>query len=263
MMLSLIIPLPAFASYASADDSAPFPKIAFPVAVRVTGEIPSPHETYTVLLTSVEHAPMPGIDEDNSGPEHLEFAVDGPGEVLLPSISFRTAGVYHYSISQVEGDYPSAHYDTSKYSVAVTVSASAEGSDLKVTVSIMKDGKKQDGAIFLNDYGSLGGDDNPAPDIPAPPPIEDSVDGPEDEPPTEPDNPHSVNPSTPHTNRPNYPPPVHYYDLPLNKLIQTGQLNWPVWLFGCAGFVLVSLGVSIIVMNRKRSEKQKGREKND
>ena len=35
------------------------------------------------------------------------------------------------------------------------------------------------------------------------------------------------------------------------SLIQTGQLNWPIWILGGGGFILVSLG-GIILLKKKR-----------
>lgn len=37
------------------------------------------------------------------------------------------------------------------------------------------------------------------------------------------------------------------------SLIQTGQLNWPIWVLGGAGLVLVSLGVAILVKKKKQN----------
>ena len=37
------------------------------------------------------------------------------------------------------------------------------------------------------------------------------------------------------------------------SLIQTGQLNWPIWVLGGAGLVLVSLGVAMLVKRKKQN----------
>ena len=37
------------------------------------------------------------------------------------------------------------------------------------------------------------------------------------------------------------------------SLIQTGQLNWPIWVLGGAGLVLVSLGVAMLVKKKKQN----------
>lgn len=37
------------------------------------------------------------------------------------------------------------------------------------------------------------------------------------------------------------------------SLIQTGQLNWPIWVLGGAGLALVALGVVLLVMKRKKN----------
>ena len=37
------------------------------------------------------------------------------------------------------------------------------------------------------------------------------------------------------------------------SLIQTGQLNWPIWVLGGAGLALVALGVVLLVMRKKKN----------
>ena len=36
-------------------------------------------------------------------------------------------------------------------------------------------------------------------------------------------------------------------------LIQTGQLNWPVWVLGGAGIVLISLGGAMLLKKKKEN----------
>lgn len=38
------------------------------------------------------------------------------------------------------------------------------------------------------------------------------------------------------------------------SLIQTGQLNWPIWVLGGAGLALVALGMAMLVKKKKRNE---------
>ena len=37
-------------------------------------------------------------------------------------------------------------------------------------------------------------------------------------------------------------------------LIQTGQLNWPIWVLGGAGVILVVLGVVILTKRKKQND---------
>ena len=37
------------------------------------------------------------------------------------------------------------------------------------------------------------------------------------------------------------------------SLIQTGQLNWPIWVLGGAGLVLVSLGGAMLVKKKREN----------
>ena len=37
------------------------------------------------------------------------------------------------------------------------------------------------------------------------------------------------------------------------SLIQTGQLNWPIWVLGGAGLVLVALGGAMLVKKKKHN----------
>ena len=37
------------------------------------------------------------------------------------------------------------------------------------------------------------------------------------------------------------------------SLIQTGQLNWPIWVLGGAGLALVALGGAMLVKKKKQN----------
>ena len=39
----------------------------------------------------------------------------------------------------------------------------------------------------------------------------------------------------------------------LRNLIQTGQLNWPIWVLGGTGLALVILGGAILVKKKKKN----------
>ena len=39
----------------------------------------------------------------------------------------------------------------------------------------------------------------------------------------------------------------------IRNLIQTGQLNWPIWVLGGAGLALVILGGAILVKKKKKN----------
>lgn len=38
-----------------------------------------------------------------------------------------------------------------------------------------------------------------------------------------------------------------------HTLIQTGQLNWPIWVLGGAGLVLIALGGVMLVKKKKHN----------
>ena len=197
--------------------------VTLSVTVRVTGAIPDLPETYTVRLTPVGQAPMPEV----CTADHLDMMLSGAGTVQFPPIAFQTVGVYHYTVTQVAGAHPDAHYDTGIYDLTVTVTNSDDGNGFDLTVTIIQNGRKQDAAIFLNDYGTHSGENDPTEPV-TEPPSDRPEDGPTDVPPTDPD------PTSPGT------------------MIQTGQHREVICLLGGTGAVLAVLGGLLMYRGRKK-----------
>lgn len=270
MLLCLtVLPFSAFAAQLTAE-------AAIPVSIRVTGDAPSPAESYTVRLTSVDNAPM-----SVPGAAYADIVITGTATGNFPEITYQTVGVYRYMISQIPGTHPRGHYDARVYDVVVTVTNAENGSGLEATVAIKLNGKKYDAAEFVNDYDpeityqsitvyKVWSDDGK-------------------------NRPESVTVSLlsrdkvldtvilsdrngwSHTweriietgeswqVRENPVPGKYRVSYSYNGntatitnvlttgLIQTGQLNWPIWVLGGAGVVLVVLGGAVLLKKRKRN----------
>ena len=87
-------------------------EVKIPVSVELSGEKPSPDETYTIILQGEDEAPMP---EENT------ITITGAGKAEFPAVEYAVPGVYTYSVSQQPGKLENGHYDNTVYYVKVTV----------------------------------------------------------------------------------------------------------------------------------------------
>ena len=139
MLLTLtLLPVSAFA--------AQYPiSVTLPVSVMQLGSVSE--EEFRFLLTPLDGAPMP-----EEGQEQCEITRTGEGEISFPAISFRAAGVYNYTITQLKGSTPNAHYDSSVFDVTVTVTNSEDYRGLKAAIAIRCYDEKYEKAQFVTQY---------------------------------------------------------------------------------------------------------------
>ena len=120
-------------------------KVEIPVSVELSGEAPSPEESYTFVLEAVDNAPMPA---------ESRLTITGAGKSGFAPISYSTPGIYCYRVSQQAGSHERGHYDAATYYVKVTVTNSESGG-LEAVVAARRDaqmeGVKQN-IIFTNTY---------------------------------------------------------------------------------------------------------------
>lgn len=232
------------------------------VSIQSTGETPLPKETLTVELEAVGSAPMPQITT-------LEIT-DGETAKFGP-ITYTTPGVYQYTITQRAGSNARGEYDNTVYHVVVTASwDNKNGKDVfgvQVAVHTSADLKddKTESVVFTNNYKGTTPTPDPDPTpTPVPTPVDpddpyDPVTPPTPDTPVNPD-PADARPDTPDTTSPDVPKPS---DTPSwvadarpegPKLIQTGQLNWPVPVLTAGGLVLVAVGGYLLHRSKKRDE---------
>ena len=120
-------------------------EVKIPVSVELSGEKPSPDETYTIILQGEDEAPMP---EENI------LTVTGEGKAEFSPVEYSVPGVYTYRVSQQPGNLENGHYDSTVYYVKVTVT-NGESGDLEAVVAAHTDAQmnseKQD-ISFVNSY---------------------------------------------------------------------------------------------------------------
>lgn len=133
-----VFPLSAFAADTSVG-------VAIPVSVELSGETPSPEETYTFVLQAVDNAPMP---------EESTLKIIGAGKGEFPVINYSTPGIYCYTVTQQAGSHDRGHYDATVYYVRVSVT-NGEYGGLEAVVAAHTDAamtsEKQD-MTFTNTY---------------------------------------------------------------------------------------------------------------
>ncbi|MGI6012636.1 MAG: Spy0128 family protein [Ruminococcus sp.] len=119
-------------------------EVEIPVSIELSGETPSPEETYTVVLQAVDDAPMPA---------ESTLEITGESSAVFP-VSYSTPGIYCYKIFQQVGNHERGNYDAVVYYVKVTVT-NGESGGLQAVIAAHTDeqmvSEKQD-ITFYNDY---------------------------------------------------------------------------------------------------------------
>lgn len=126
-------------------------EVEVPVSVLETGSV-APGQTYDIVLIAEDAAyPMPEGSVDGE----YTMSVD-KGDYTL-AINYDEVGFYYYTLKQLAGDDPLAHYDDRVYHVTVFVSFAEDGS-LESAVVLKVDGEtaKPDEAEFINDWKPEG-----------------------------------------------------------------------------------------------------------
>ena len=236
----------------AAGQEASLEKNGLEVSIRSTGETPLPKETLTVELKAVDNAPMP--EGSVNGSKTLQI-MDGTSDAF-GTIKYTKPGVYCYTITQAPGENSRGQYDNTVYYVKVT--ASWEDGKFGTTVAIHTDaemtGAKKNAVEFVNNYTAVPTPIDP--DEPYNPPVTPPT-------PTTPENPAPADarPDETPTPTPNPPEPSTPENVVADarpdegpKLIQTGQLNWPVPVLTAGGLVLVSVGGWLLHRSKKRDE---------
>ena len=231
------------------------------VNVRCTGSAGIPREELTVRLTPRDGAPMPenakylevtlntaDCTRDSGYQTSAEFA---------GKFTYTKPGNYQYEVVQLPGSAANGTYDDRVMIVHVSTSWNGDtfGRQVWVTVEGQTGAEKLEDITFTNRYASPSDPDGPiyipddpywpdpvrpvVPEAPTPvnPPVADAT-------PTAPEAAPAA--ATPAAATPVNPPVA---DARPQKLIQTGQLNWPVPLLAGAGAVLMAVG--IVLKKRK------------
>lgn len=222
-----------------------------PVSIQSTGETPLPKETLTVELEAVDHAPLPQVTS-------LEIT-DGDTGSFGP-IVYTKPGYYVYTITQKPGENSRAVYDETTYYVRVSVVWDDGQLVARMAVHTQADlmDTKSDSVTFNNRYKAINTpyepDDNDIPSVTPPDPTTPVNPAPADARPTE------TTTTTP-TTSPEVPEPTTPGNMVADarpdegpKLIQTGQLNWPVPVLTGCGLVLLAVGGYLQHRSKKREK---------
>lgn len=239
LVLCLSLSLPA--AFAEAQQRVELKNLT--VNVKCTGNA-IPDEQLTIRLTPRKKAPMPG---DAAALEAFVNTADctrSNGYMTTATFPetfvFTAPGTYEYEVAQQKGGSLNGTYDTRTMVLRVTVSWS--GDTLVAMAKVYEAGQssndKEDSILFTNTFNNSAPDDPydppyipgdpyipdpkptpvvPTPETPVNPPV---LDARPDTTPTV-----STVPTVPAAETPVNPPVA---DARAPKLIQTGQLNWPV-----------------------------------
>ena len=258
LVLCLSLSLPA--AFAATEQRVELKNLT--VNVRCTGNA-IPDEQLTIRLTPRKNAPMPG---DAAALETFVNTADCTRangyltEATFPETFVYTApGTYEYEVAQVKGSSLNGTYDTRTMVLRITVSWS--GDDLVAVAKVYEAGQssndKEDSILFTNSFNNSTPDDPYEPDDPYIPDLPDLPDI--DPTPVVPDAETPVNPPVADA-RPDATPSVPNAETPVNppvadarppKLIQTGQLNWPVPVLAGLGALFLAAGVVLLTYKKE------------
>lgn len=199
-----------------------------PVSIQSTGETPLPKETLTVELEAVDNAPLPEVTT-------LEIT-DGETGSFGP-INYTKPGYYVYTVRQRAGVNTRGTYDETVYYLRVSVVWDNDKLVARMAVHTQADlmDEKVSSITFNNSYKAI-------------------------ETPYYPD-PADARPTVTETTTPSAPEPTAPASVVADarpaegpKLIQTGQLNWPIPVLTASGLVLVAVGAYLMERSKKREK---------
>ena len=236
-----------------------------PVSIQSTGETPLPKETLTVELEAVDNAPMPEVTT-------LEIT-DGETGSFGP-IEYNKPGYYVYTVRQRAGVNTRGTYDETVYYLRVSVVWDNDKLVARMAVHTQADlmDEKVSSITFNNSYKAIETpyypdpyDPDPVtPPTPATPATPPTAATPATPPtPATPENPAPADarPTVTETTTPSAPEPTAPASVVADarpaegpKLIQTGQLNWPVPVLTASGLVLVAVGAYLMERSKKREK---------
>mgnify|MGYP002602228935 CR=1 FL=1 len=261
LVLCLSLSLPA--AFAATEQRVELKNLT--VNVKCTGNA-IPDEQLTIRLTPRKKAPMPG---DAAALEAFVNTADCTRSngymttaIFPETFVFTAPGTYEYEVAQLKGSSLNGTYDTRTMVLRVTVSWSG---DTLVAVAKVYDGTFSEIGGVATSLGVNDTFNNSAPDDPYDPPYIPDIPYPPDPKPTPvvpaPETP--VNPPVLDARPETTPtvPAVPVAETPVNppvadarapKLIQTGQLNWPVPVLAGLGTLFLAAGV--ILLTKKKED---------
>lgn len=185
LILSLVIPASAADSV---DTKLP---ISQEIVMEDSNDTPETVTFHYELSTEQEDAPMPEGSVDGE----YDFTIQGmDGEVTIP-LHFTHAGIYHYTIHQIDEDTQYCTCDDTCYEATVYVQNEPSG-DLSVQMIVEdeSDGKKCGEILFRTVFRDIPGNtpDQSEPENPAP----DNSQNPDNSTPATPSSPESSTPQT-------------------------------------------------------------------
>ena len=134
------------ASVSAADSAERTASVAIPVSVNLSGEVPSPAETYTVTMQAAE--------EGTPRPSENTLTITGVGTAAFPAVTYTQPGIYCYTVTQQAGSHARGHYDNTVYYVRISVT-NGENGGLEAVAAVHTDAQmisvKQE-LTFTNTY---------------------------------------------------------------------------------------------------------------
>lgn len=145
--------------------------IAIPVSQEIvmadSHDTPESLTFHYALSTDQEDAPMPTGSEDGK----YDFSISGPDSEITIPLHFTHAGVYHYTLHQIDETTEYCICDDSCYEATVYVQNEPSGNlSVQMIVEDESDGKKCGEILFRTAYRDIPDQtpDNPNPDISTP-----------------------------------------------------------------------------------------------
>lgn len=148
IMLSLML----FGSALAAQEPA---KVDQEVVITLSGSLPSPRETFTVVMEALDDKnPMPGGQVGGTYEIEIKGEKKKGNSGWFPTMTFVRPGEYQYKVWQEPGNHPRGTYDDTVYTMTVLVMNSSDYTKLETIVVFNDDegGPKPDNNLFHNSY---------------------------------------------------------------------------------------------------------------
>lgn len=126
-------------------------QVEIPFSIALSGDTEQMEESYKVSLSAQENTvPMPEGSVDGV----CTLEVSGVGEFHFPQITYDTVGIYSYTVMQVSGTNELCTYDETVYDVTVYITNDLDGSGLESTVVVYREGETDEktNMVFENYY---------------------------------------------------------------------------------------------------------------
>jgi|AKYZ01.1.fsa_nt_gi Cna protein B-type domain. len=130
---------------------APISTDSIQIRKEISGDVPTENATFEFKMVGQNRAPMPEGTESTNNSKVISIV--GEGTASFGDITFKRAGSYIYTITELHTGEDGYSYDTATYTLTIEVQK-IQGELVIVARTLTKDQSIVDEALFINQYNS-------------------------------------------------------------------------------------------------------------